>query len=331
MILTGADLRSLLSMRDVIAAIEAAFRDIDQMRAPERSRMDLPGGVLLQMPAFGAGAAGTKIVSVFEGNAARGLEVVQAVYLLLDPETGEPLALMEGNFLTAIRTAATSAVATKWMAAPGPKRLAIFGAGAQAEAHIEAMIEAAQVESIMIVSRTRERAQRLAERVRSRHNVRAQIAAAAEAVASANLICTCTTSSAPLFDGRLIRPGTHINAVGSFSPTARELDSEAVRRAWLIIDSHLAAGREAGDILIPISEGAVSESHIRGTLADVVSGRVKGRESDDQITIFKSCGLAIEDLAAAKLAYERALSGRIGAKVDLNFGRVDCTGPEGIL
>jgi alanine dehydrogenase len=325
LILSESDLRAVLTMRDVIDAVEQGFRVLARgdAAAPERLRFDVPAhnGVLLEMPAYadleGAGALGTKIASVFEQNARRGLEIVQAVYLLLDCETGVPLSLMDGRFITAIRTAATSAVATKLMAAPGSKRLAVFGAGVQAEFHIQAMIEVAEVEHVMIASRSADKARALADRIRSVHSLPCELASAEQAAAKANLICTCTSSPTPLFDGSVLSAGTHINAVGAFTPSTRELDTGAVRKARVIIDAESAAGREAGEILIPISEGVLNASHVRGTLAEVVSGKVAGRESISEITIFKSCGLAIEDLVTARLAYSRAIAGSIGTKVEM--------------
>ncbi|HTG14295.1 MAG TPA: ornithine cyclodeaminase family protein, partial [Blastocatellia bacterium] len=228
-----------------------------------------------------------------------------------------PLSLMEGRFITAIRTAATSAVATKLMATPGPKQLGVFGAGVQARFHIEAMIEVADIARVMIASRTVEKAHELAENVRAVHRLPCDNVSAEEAVSQADLICTCTTSPTPLFDGKRIKPGAHINAVGAFTPANRELDTAAVLRSRVIIDAESAAGREAGEILIPVTEGAVQASHVRGTLADVVSGKVAGRESDEEITLFRSCGLAIEDLVTAQLAYERAITQGTGIRIKL--------------
>lgn len=328
LILSESDLRALLSMGDVIRAVEGGFRALasDDANVPERLRLELPAqkGVLLQMPAYlgslntaHESALGTKIVSVFEQNAERGLDAIQAVYLLLDSRTGVPLALMEGRFITAIRTAATSAVATKFMAGPGSKRLAVFGAGVQAEAHITAMIEVAEVEHVMIASRSADKAGALVDRVRAIDGLSCELVSAERAAATANLICTCTSSRTPLFDGGLLNEGTHINAVGAFTPSTRELDSETIRRARVIIDAESAAGREAGDILIPMSEVAIGKAHVKGTLSEIVSGKVAGRESPSEIILFKSCGLAIEDLVTARLAYSRAIAGGLGTRVSL--------------
>lgn len=328
LILSESDLRSVLTMRDVITAVEHGFHALAKgdANAPERLRLNVPehSGVMLEMPAYigssddGAqGALGSKIVSVFEHNAERNLDIVQAVYLLLDHETGVPLSLMEGRFITAIRTAATSAVATRFMATAGTKHLAVFGAGVQARFHIEAMLEVADVERVTIASRSLDKAMTLADHVRTTHNLRCEVAAADEAAAKANLICTCTSGTEPLFNGAMLGDGTHINAVGAFSPTTRELDTDTIRRARVIIDEVSSAGREAGEILIPMSEGSIDSAHVRGTLADVVSGKIGGRESASEITVFKSCGLAIEDLVTARLAYSLAIAAKIGTRVDL--------------
>jgi alanine dehydrogenase len=330
LILSEADLRTVLKMQDVIAAVERGFQAMARGGAvmPQRLRLDIPSrdAVLLQMPSYlqpQVGTAGeqiglgTKVVGVFPQNAERALDVIQAVYLLLDAETGAPWSLMEGRFITAIRTAATSAVATKLMATPGLKQLAVFGAGVQSRFHIEAMIEVADIARVMIVSRTVEKARELAENVREVHRLACDNVSAEEAASQADLICTCTTSPTPLFDGKLIKPGAHINAVGAFTPANRELDTAAVVRSRVIIDADSAAGREAGEILIPVTEGAIQASHVKGTLADVVSGKIAGRESDEEITLFRSCGLAIEDLVTAQLAYEKATALNIGVRIEL--------------
>lgn len=322
LILSEKNLRSLLAMRDCIRAVEDGFLALaaGEADAPERLIMNLPAGVFLEMPAAmpsDKSALGTKIVSVFEKNSQRGLATVQAVYLLLDGETGEPLALMEGRFITAIRTAAVSALATKYMMAEGANRLGIIGAGVQGEFHLEAMAEVARFTEVLIASRTEEKARELLEKARRIFDARSEVATAEDVARCCNVICACTNSPVPVLEGRLILPGTHINAVGAFTPQTREIDTEAVMGSRVIIDDHTAAGREAGELLIPISEGAMTSDHIKGTLSDVVSGRVRGRESEDEITLFKSCGLALEDLVTARLAYTRAIERGLGVQVDL--------------
>lgn len=325
LLLSEPDLSRVLTMREVIDAVESGFQSLfrGEAQTPERLSLTIPSqhAVLLEMPArLERGTQtllGTKIVSVFPGNATKNLDTVQGLYLLLDGETGKPLALMDGKFITAIRTAATSALATKFMMNAGRQQLAIFGAGLQARFHIEAMLEVAEVEHLWIASRTRAKAERLAEFVEASHHIPCDVVTPEEAAANANLICTCTNSSQPLFDGALLKAGTHVNAIGAYTPKMRELDTRAVQRARVIIDAESAAGREAGDILIPRSEGAIDASHIKGTLAEVVAGKTEGRCSADEITLFKSCGLAIEDLVTARLAYDRALAENLGSQIDL--------------
>jgi alanine dehydrogenase len=332
LILNESDLRSVLDMREVIEAVEAGFGSLARGDAvlPERLRLGIPGrrAMLLEMPAFsqappaggqpeGERALGSKIVSFFAQNPERNLDIIQAIYLLLDAETGVPLSVMDGRFITAIRTAATSAVATKHMARRAPARLAIFGAGVQARFHLEAMMCVAEVEHVMITSRAVEKARALRDYVEGTCRTACRVVTPEEAARDANLICTCTTSPAPLFDGGLLVPGTHVNAVGAFTPTTRELDTEAVRRSRVIIDAEMAAGKEAGEILIPLAEGAIRADHVKGTLGDVVSGKVAGRESDEEITVFRSCGLAIEDLVTASLAFKKAVAS--GRGVDVKF------------
>jgi ornithine cyclodeaminase/alanine dehydrogenase len=354
LILNQSNLEQLLPMTDVIAAVEQGFLEMSRGQAilPERLSMPVPAvesdaqPVLLAMPAFlnlspmpgppadnstpppskapgqPAQAAlvgrllGAKVVTVFPDNSKRNLDVVQAAYLLLDGETGSPLSMMDGRFITGIRTAATSAVATRYMASTGHKRLGIFGAGVQAEFHIQAMAAVLDLDRILISSRTRSRADALAQKASMQFQIPCEVVGADETASSSDLLCTCTGSAIPLFDGELVAPGTHVNAVGAFTPATRELDSATLRRSWLIVDAENAAGRESGEIAIALAEGAIGRDHVRGSLADVVSGRVRGRNTESEITLFKSCGLAIEDLVTANLAYRRAGSMGIGTLVE---------------
>lgn|SRR5262245_17518806 len=333
LVLTEQDLRIILPMSDVIRAVEDGFLAVSKGEATmfERLRIEAPwaGGVMLEMPGSLppgarsspgkplAGALGTKLVTVFPNNSKLGVATVQAFYILLSATTGAPLAIMEGRFITAVRTAATSAVATKFMAGHGPKQLAIVGAGVEGAFHIEAMREVCDITRVLIASRSKGRAEALVEETRTRLALKAEATTAAEAASSSNLICTCTTSPNPLFEGRTVQPGTHINAIGAFAPDTRELDTETILRARVIIDAQSAAGREAGELLIPLNEGAITPSHIKGELADLVSGKIPGRTSPSEITVFKSCGIAIEDLVTGLLAYQNAIARGIGTSVEL--------------
>jgi alanine dehydrogenase len=332
LVLNESDLRRLLTITEIIDALEDGFRKLGSglVRSPERLNMALPelGGTILEMPAAllpaaspsshlpGNGALGTKIVSVFPGNPSRQLEVVQSLYLLLEPDTGRPLAIMEGKFITGIRTAAVSALATRYLARPDSRTLVIFGAGVQARFHIEAMLESATFQRVVLVSRTESKARELANQMASRYSVEVGTTGSPEqALREADIVCTCTTSAEALFDGDLVKPGTHINAVGAFTPGTRELDTRLICRARVVVDAGQAAGVEAGEIQIPLAEGAIQHSHIQGALSDVVLGKIAGRTSSDEVTVFKSCGLALEDLVTARLAYQKALNEGAGTQV----------------
>ncbi|MGH9765275.1 MAG: ornithine cyclodeaminase family protein [Blastocatellia bacterium] len=327
LVLNERDLSALLPMNEVIDAVEEGFgfHARGRFRMPERMKVELPetGGTLLEMPCAlipddadrplsepggprSRAALGTKIVTVFPDNPVRNVEAVQASYLLLDPSTGVPLALMDGRFITAIRTAATSATATKHLGPKGPWQLAVFGTGVQAIYHVEAMAAIGKVDRVAVVSRTDDRAHSFVDQVSRRFGLDCEILNRERAVESSNLICTCTSSSTPVFSGTGLKPGTHINAIGTFTAGARELDTETIRRSRVIIDDDAGAGVEAGEILIPILEGAIDASHATTTLADVIAGAQPGRKSEHEITVFKSCGLAFEDLVTAELAYRKA-------------------------
>jgi alanine dehydrogenase len=333
LILNESDLRRLLRMTEVIQALEDGFQLLGKglVRSPERLNMPLPelGGTMLEMPAAllpstapsidgtTNAALGTKIVSVFPDNRRQNLDIVQSLYVLLDPETGMPLAIMEGKFITGIRTAAVSALASRYMARPDSETLAIFGAGVQAHFHIRALLEGSKLRRVIITSRTQtsttqSRAWDLATEAAARYPVEAEVADSRKALAAADILCTCTTAPEPLFDGDLVKPGTHINAVGAFTPSTRELDTRLISRARVIVDAGQAAGVEAGEIQIPLSEGAIHPSHVKGELSDVVLGKIAGRTSPHEVTVFKSCGLALEDLVTARLAYQKALAEGVG-------------------
>jgi len=336
LVLNESHLRQLLPMREVARTIEDGFRrfGLGLARAPARLNMPLPelNGVLLGMPAVlladpntstggqsaSKAALGAKIVSVFPENTRRRMDVVQGFYALLDAGSGALMAIMDGKFLTGIRTAATSAVATRYMARRDSKTLAVFGAGIQAGFHIEAMIGTQGVGRVIISSRTDIAAHSLAASIAEAYGIPAEVATSPrQALADADIVCTCTTASGPLFDGALVRPGTHINAVGAFTPHTRELDTQLVARSRVVIDAAEAAGVEAGEILVPLFEGAIDRAHVQSTLADVVLGKAAGRTSPTEVTLFKSCGLAVEDLVTASLAYERAVKDGVGINVAL--------------
>ena len=292
-------LRALLGMRDAVEALEQAFVGTLPV-APDRSHLDAGTGDLLVMPAWSDSGAGVKLVTVAPGNPGMGLPLIQGVYVLFDKPALRPVALFDAAALTALRTAAVSGVATRALARTDSKHLVIFGAGVQARAHLEAMTSVHGIENVEVVSRSEERAAALVDLATDLGVVAAL--GDASAVGRADIVCTCTTSSDPLFDGGCLRPGTHINAVGSYKPFARELDDRTMERGRVVVDTP-AALRESGDILAPLESGVISAGDIMG-LADVVS-KGHGRTDQDEITIFKSVGAAFEDLVVAEAAAAR--------------------------
>ena len=260
------------------------------------------------MPAWQAGAggyAGVKIVSVFPGNAARGKPSVIGTYLLLDGDSGEPLAALDGQALTAWRTAAASALAASYLAAPDARRMVMVGAGALAPRLIAAHAAVRPIEEVAIWNRNAERAARLAadlDRPGLRVTATDDLGAA---IAGADIVSAATMSREPLIRGDWLKPGAHLDLVGAYNPAMREADDAAIARATVYVDTRAGALAEAGDIVQAIASGALDEARIAGDLFDLCRGDAPGRRSAEEITLFKSVGTAIEDLAAAILVYER--------------------------
>jgi ornithine cyclodeaminase/alanine dehydrogenase-like protein (mu-crystallin family) len=288
-VLDAAELRAALPWPVAIAALERAFRDEDPGATPPRSSLAVPGGELLLMPAHGGAGLGVKLVTLAPGNPARGLPFIHGAYVLFSADGLVPEALLDGTELTAIRTAAVSALATDRLARPDARSLVIFGAGTQARAHVEAMRAVRPIETVAIVGRDPRRARELADAVGAE-------VAGPEVLAGADLVCTCTTSAEPLFDGTRLAPGAHVNAIGAYRPDLRELDDAAMRCATVVVETRATALAEAGDVIgAGLGPGALLE------LGDVVRGAA-GRPDREAITVFKSVGLAFADLAVARAA-----------------------------
>jgi len=263
-------------------------------------------------------ALGAKLITVYARNADRGLPTLHSAYLLLDLETGAPRALLDGGFLTGIRTGATSALAARFLARPDARTVACFGAGVQAGFQLRCLAAVARLERVLVVGRSPDRARQFATAVTKELGIPVEVAATArDGVRQADLLVCATTSPTPVFDGRDLRPGTHVDAVGAFRPETREVDTETVKRARVVVDTYVGAREEAGDLLIPIREGAIGFDHVAAELGELVTGARPGRLSRDEITLFKSVGFALEDAATARLAYERALAEGVGEQVSL--------------
>lgn len=275
------ELARLLPMSAAIDALEAMFGADESPTAPPRQHLDVNGGELLLMPASGSAGTGVKLVTVSHDNPNRGLPLIHGVYVLFSRDTLQPVALFDGAELTRIRTAAVSGVATRHLARAEASRLVVFGAGVQGHAHVDAMRAVRPIEDVIFVEHGDDPA----------------------AVSEADIVCTCTTSPTPVFDGALLRPGTHVNAIGAYKPTTRELDDAAISSGRIVVETKGAALVEAGDLAIPLREGVITEDLVE-ELSDVVRGRP--RRSDEEITIFKSVGVAFEDLTVAAAAFGRA-------------------------
>ncbi|RSS64044.1 ornithine cyclodeaminase family protein [Streptomyces sp. WAC06614] len=299
------------------AAVEALAgvlrAGLDPEACPQRSAVAVPGGELLLMPAASGAHAGVKIAGVAPGNAARGLPRITGSYLLLDGPTLRPLALLDGAALTALRTPAVSALAVRHLTPPGrPLRLVLFGTGPQAYGHLDALRTVRSLAQVVVAGRNPAGVDALVAHARAT-GLAARAGGAAD-VEGADLVVCCTTARAPLFDGRLVAPGATVVAVGSHEPDARETDTALVRRSAVYVESRAAALREAGDLLVPEAEGAIGPGHITGTLADLVCGRgplpsgAAAASSADRgcPQLFKSVGMAWEDLAVAVAVYAAA-------------------------
>lgn len=295
-------LARLLPIEAAIDALETAFGSGSLPAAPLRAHVDTPWGALITMPAAGAQGAGVKVVTVTPSNPGRGRSLIQGLYVLFAPQTQEPEAAIDGAALTAIRTAAVSGLATRHLARPDAARLVVFGAGTQARSHLDAMRAVRPVERVTVVSRTKARAEDLAGAAREM-GLEATTDTP-EAVAEADLVCTCTTSPTPVFDGTRLPEGVHVNAVGAYTPDARELDDETIRRGRVVVETREVALAEAGDILIPMRAGVVGADHIVADLAEVVGGAPVRRGPHD-VTVFKSVGVGFEDLVVARAAVDR--------------------------
>ena len=271
---------------------------------PVRTQLDLDSGVLLIMPCYDRAlqAAGVKIVTVTPQTG------VHATYQLLDPTSGEVLAVMEANYLTDLRTAAISALATDLLARPDVHTLGVFGSGRQAIAHLTVLPRVRRFQRFLVCGSGRQDLDAFCRKMKTEHAIAVEAVSAETCARESDVICTCTTSTTPLFDGYWLRPGTHLNLVGAFQPHTREVDDETVKRARVVVDTYEGVLAEAGDLLIPLTSGVIRPEHIVADLHEI-AGRIRpGRTHRDDITLFKSVGCALEDLVTAQLVFKQAAS-----------------------
>lgn len=309
-VVSAEEIASVLTYPDLIAALRDAFAG--ELVAPARHHHEIPradgDATLLLMPAWyrgSGGYAGVKVVSVFPGNPGRGKESVVGTYLLLDGDSGEPLAALDGPALTLWRTAAASALAASFLARDDARRMTMVGAGALAPRLIAAHASVRPIETVAIWNRSPKRAAALAAALRRPGLAVTVSTDLASAVGSADVVSCATLSREPLVRGAWLTPGTHVDLVGAYNPAMRESDNDAIATARVYVDTRAGALREAGDIIQAIAGGALAATRIVGDLHDLCRGDAAGRRDRDEITLFKSVGSAIEDLAAAVLVYER--------------------------
>jgi len=311
LILDAAQIVRLAPMARLVACLEAAFRR--DWVAPARQLVELPGRAaqrrFLIMPAFEPGGGGAvKLLSIFGDNAERGLPTIQAAIVVFS-DSGAAVAILDGTMVTRLRTGAASAVAAQYLARPDSAHLVLMGTGALAPYMALAHSTVRPIRRISVWGRRTERAAATVEAVRAMVPDATVVAVHSpeKAVAQADIVCCATSSPTPILAGRWLRPGTFVDLVGSFLPTMREADDDAVRCARLFVDTQAGAFAEAGDILDPLARGVLKRAQVEGDLADLVCGRVRARASAGEITLFKSVGTAIEDLAAAQLIVAEAL------------------------
>ncbi len=317
----------LVGMKEAIQAVRNAFVQLSTGRATVPVRLPLPiqevSGVLLFMPGYLAQTrqVAAKVVAVFPKNPQRGLPTINAAIMTFDAETGQPTALMDGTYITALRTGAGSGVATDLLARRDSSTAAIIGAGVQARTQLWAVCEVRSISKVYIYSRTRANADAMAQEMAGHGGVVPKEIVVAdsadEAVSQADIVCTATTSSQPVFRGNAVRPGTHVNGVGSFTREMREVDDDFIRRARIYVDALEACLEEAGDIIQPLERGIIQTADIVGEIGEVAAGLKPGRTDAHQITFFKSVGNAVQDVAVAHLVLKRAMEAGAGSLIEL--------------
>lgn len=313
-VITAEDLAGVFTFPKLVEALKLAFRSDAIVPVRHHHAIERSGeatATLLLMPAWSGASAepsylGVKVVTVYPDNAAKALPSVQGVYLLMRGDTGAPLAAIDGQALTLWRTAAASALAATYLAREDARRLVMVGAGALAPYLIEAHASVRPIAEVLVWNRNSVRAEALARALDGRPFSVAAVGDLEAAVRAADIVSCATLSAEPLVRGAWLSPGTHVDLVGAFTPTMREADEEAMRRARVYVDTRAGALKEAGDIVQPLQSGAIREADILGDLFDLCRAKAAGRRSAEEVTLFKSVGTALEDLAAAAFAYDTA-------------------------
>jgi ornithine cyclodeaminase/alanine dehydrogenase-like protein (mu-crystallin family) len=311
-------------MSAAIEAVRAAFVQLSAGAAEVPLRVSLPvephDGVTLFMPAYlqDGDRMAVKIVSVFNQNPERGLPLIHALVVVVDAATGAPAAVMEGGYLTALRTGAASGVATDLLARPGVRTVTVFGAGAQGRTQLAAVCAVRPIETAWVYDLQPDQARAYSDEMAEQLGIPMRVAETpSEAAREGDVICTATTSSTPVFEDADVSPGTHINAVGAYTPEMQEIPSGTVLRAKVVIDHREASLAEAGDLILPLTQGLMTEDHIHAELGEVAAGHKVGRSTAAEVTVFKSVGVAVQDAAVAGAVLEAARRLDLGTEVEL--------------
>jgi ornithine cyclodeaminase/alanine dehydrogenase-like protein (mu-crystallin family) len=310
-IIDAATVRARLPMRDCIDAMATAMTGLTRGTIAVPSRIIMPlvdqSGYFAVMPGSASEPLvyGAKVAGLHPANLAAGRPVIQGVVILFDHRTGAPVALVDGAEITALRTAAASGLATRLLAREDARTLGLLGYSVQADAHLEAICAVRDIREVRVWGRSAERAQQFVSRHAGTTRAHLVVAAMAREVAACDIVCTVTGAREPVIRGEWVRPGAHVNLVGAHAPNAREADTALIAQARLYVDSSAGAFSEAGDILIPLAEGAIERSHLVGEIGALLLGQVAGRTRDEEITVYKSLGSVAQDLVAAHLVYTR--------------------------
>lgn len=296
-------------MKEALDAMRIAFTVISDKGAdlPQRINMN-PGpkdATVLVMPSSAFGITGVKIASLYKNNPLRNLPMTQGLMVIMNNETGEPIATLDAVYLTALRTGAASGLATELLARKDSKVLGIFGSNEQAEMQIEGVAESKAIEKIFVFARNKEKTISFCKKMSEITGIETMPAENPDDLYHCDIICTATNSCEPVFEHQHVKPGAHINAIGSYKPSCREIPGATIAKSKLIVDQIQASLSEPGDILIPLNEGLINSNHIYAELGEIISGKKPGRISGDEITVFKSVGIAVQDLALAKLILDK--------------------------
>jgi ornithine cyclodeaminase/alanine dehydrogenase len=325
LILSRKDIESILTIQDTMDVVEEAFKEHSRgtVNMPLRPviKVGKHGGMVIFMPAMleGMGALGVKVVSVYPTNPTKyNLPTTIGIVVLNDPKNGNPIAVMDGSFLTAMRTGAVSGVATKYLSRKDSKEVGIIGTGVQGRTQVEAVCGVRSIEKVKAYDVVADSCSRFCKEISQKLGVKTvQAHNSEEAVRSSDIVITSSSSKEPVLKAEWISPGTHINAIGSHTPDAREIDASTIKRAKLVVDSREAALREAGDIMMPIAQGLITPDHIFAELGEIVTGKKPGRENDQEVSLFKSQGLALQDISTAWRIFEIATKKGIGKSITL--------------